>query len=554
MFQASDDPSNRPPPDVPRWRDATFLGLATGVSLVGAWSLTYGLRLTPYPPFDFSDLIIRVAPGWVATNAIEDLGAWAQRLLLAGGVVASVVFMTLLVIIGRKRVGAIGGLVAGLSVAVLALGLGYSLDTLVDTRSAVMATFLMLAIGGAVGLFAGRSLERLRDAERRLQTPGAVSWLDEPGDFQRRELLRWALIMVVVAGGGGSFIGWAARRLTGPAVPTRAGMPLADVRAELEAIERETGGTVDFSVAEPLPPFEDDFAAPAGVRPRLTSNDRFYVIDISTRDPNIPDENWSLTVGGLVERQLQLSYLDLLSMPAVELDGTLMCISYEYGTGLISTTRWTGVPLRHVLRAAGIGDRVKDIVLRGAGGYSDSIPLSIGLDPRTILAYGMNGTALPRKNGFPCRLYVPNIYGEKNVKWLESIELVDYDYQGFWQERGWTDEALINAISVIDTPFEQVQCDDAGIVPIGGIAFAGSRGVERVELRIDQDPWIDVELEPYEPELVWQRWRYDWSAPPGRHELTVRATEVGGIRQVEQEAPPHPDGMTGLHTLTVAVL
>jgi hypothetical protein len=297
----------------------------------------------------------------------------------------------------------------------------------------------------------------------------------------------------------------------------------------------------------------DTFVAPAGVRSRVTSNDEFYVVDISTRNPRLSELSWALRIHGLVEREQLISWPELLALPSVELDGTLMCISYEHDNGLISTTRWTGVRLRDVLERAGVVDGTFDLICRGSNGYSDSIPLAKALEPTTLLAYGMNGTTLPRSHGFPCRLYVPGLYGEKNVKWLQEIELSASDYLGYWQERGWTDIAVINIVSIIDMPRGTVLID-TDTVPIGGIAFAGNRGVGAVQVRIDDGDWRDAALEDNDPPLIWQRWRLDWQPDRGNHRISVRAIDGDGVPQVETERPPHPDGMTGLHTVSVDIV
>jgi DMSO/TMAO reductase YedYZ molybdopterin-dependent catalytic subunit len=230
-----------------------------------------------------------------------------------------------------------------------------------------------------------------------------------------------------------------------------------------------------------------------------------------------------------------------------------MCISFTYGSDLISTTRWTGVRLRDVLQRAGIKDGVVDLVCRGAGGYSDSIPLAKALEPTTLLVYGMNGDALPQQHGFPCRLYVANLYGEKNVKWLQEIELVDSDYLGFWQERGWSDTATEHVLSFIDTPHGKATPDADGNVPVAGISFAGARGISTVEVQVDDGEWQPATVEPYDPALIWQRWRFDWKPTPGNYHLTVRATDSAGMLQIEEQTDPHPDGMTGYNTVRIQI-
>jgi DMSO/TMAO reductase YedYZ molybdopterin-dependent catalytic subunit len=335
---------------------------------------------------------------------------------------------------------------------------------------------------------------------------------------------------------------------------TLANRDLAQVREQLELDAVASGNALQLTAPEPLPQVVETFVAPPGVHDRFTSNSNFYIVDAAVRDPRIVERAWRLRIHGAVERETTLSYSDLLSLPAVELDGTLMCISFEYANSLISTTRWTGVRLSDILALAGPRAEVADVALHGAGGYSDSIPLSKALEPTTLAAYGMNGASLSHAHGFPCRAFVPNLYGIKNVKWLQEIELVTHDYRGFWQERAWTDVAEIHAITMIDTPWEETPRDEAGMVWVGGIAFAGSRGVSRVELSIDDGPWLACECEPYVPNLVWQRWRYHWSARPGRHSLTVRAFELDGTPQVATPQPPHPNGLTGLDRIDVRIL
>jgi DMSO/TMAO reductase YedYZ molybdopterin-dependent catalytic subunit len=410
------------------------------------------------------------------------------------------------------------------------------------------ATWLVLAFGATL-VAGGRLLSfwiaRLSDAIQEAESP-AKHWLDHPGDLGRRDVVRQIALVTIGVGVGGVASGRLLRDVGTAGAETSASIPLAEARAAAA-----TPVTLPTSV--PAPPLPDTFVAPAGVRSRVTSNDEFYVVDISTRNPRLSELSWALRIHGLVEREQLISWPELLALPSVELDGTLMCISYEHDNGLISTTRWTGVRLRDVLERAGVVDGTFDLICRGSNGYSDSIPLAKALEPTTLLAYGMNGTTLPRSHGFPCRLYVPGLYGEKNVKWLQEIELSASDYLGYWQERGWTDIAVINIVSIIDMPRGTVLID-TDTVPIGGIAFAGNRGVGAVQVRIDDGDWRDAALEDNDPPLIWQRWRLDWQPDRGNHRISVRAIDGDGVPQVETERPPHPDGMTGLHTVSVDIV
>jgi DMSO/TMAO reductase YedYZ molybdopterin-dependent catalytic subunit len=405
----------------------------------------------------------------------------------------------------------------------------------------------------AGGLFYEHMLTRLAAAVGAAAPVSPISWLDQPGTIGRREAIVHGLgigVSVLVFGSAG---GWLLRRANVRQPPTFAGHDLTEVRALLlpatAAAANDTDGLSAASDAT-----TDGFDTPPDLRARSTPIDRFYVVDAAVRDPRIVESDWTLRVHGAVERELRLTYADLLALPAVELDGTLMCISFEYENNLISTTRWTGVPLHEILRLAGPLPSAIDVALHGSGGYSDSIPLAKALEPTTLAAYGMGGKALTHRHGFPCRVYVPNLYGIKNVKWLREIELVSYDYRGFWQERAWTDTAEVNTISMIDAPWQEAVRDEDSAVWVAGMAFAGARGIRSVELSVDDGPWLPVDLEPYVPALVWQRWRHQWGPDAGTHTLTVRAVDLAGEPQITASQPPHPDGLTGLDRVEVRIL
>jgi DMSO/TMAO reductase YedYZ molybdopterin-dependent catalytic subunit len=524
---------------------SSLAGLATGAIVLAVWWVLYSVNLLTFPPFDLGDWFIRQSPGALATRAIETLADDAQPAALAGGVVVMLCVWSLVGIASGRLGDGWPARLLPLGLLPLSLALAWWAD---DNLGIGIAVWYTLVLGGTLvagGTFLSGWLDRMQAAAQST-FPQSEHWLDRPGDYERRALLRQLAIATIVLAGGGTLIGRLLRSTDVGDVTTGQALPLADARTELST-------PVALPTPVPANPLPDSFTAPDGVRQRQTDNGEFYVVDISTRDPNLAELSWALRIHGLVERELLVGWPDLLAMPSVELDGTLMCISYEHDNGLISTTRWTGVPLRDVLQQAGLQNTAVEVICRGANGYSDSIPLAKALESTTLLAYGMNGTTLPRAHGFPCRLYVPGLYGEKNVKWLEEIELVEYDYLGYWQERGWSDTAVVNTVSIIDTPRGTV-LRDSGTVPIGGIAFAGQRGISAVQVRIDDGDWQDALLEANEPPLIWQRWRFNWQPELGSYRLTVRAVDAEGNPQIEQERPPHPDGMTGLHTVEVDVV
>ncbi|HEY3228074.1 MAG TPA: molybdopterin-dependent oxidoreductase, partial [Roseiflexaceae bacterium] len=277
------------------------------------------------------------------------------------------------------------------------------------------------------------------------------------------------------------------------------------------------------------------------------------------RSPRVDASQWRLVIKGMVDRPISLSYDDLRALPRVEQTSTLTCISNEVGGDLIGNITWSGPRLRDLLQQAGVQSRAVDVVLRSSSSaYSDSIPIERALNPQNLIAFGMNGMTLAIDHGFPARLIVPGIYGMKNVKWLDEIEVVGEDYQGFWEVRGWDDRAIVKTQSVIDTGNTELQNDNSvkiedGKVVLGGYAFAGDRGITKVEVRIDGGDWQVTQLKMPTSKLTWREWRYEWPATPGTHSISVRATDGEGQLQTSDLAAPHPDGSSGWHTLRIDV-
>ncbi len=301
---------------------------------------------------------------------------------------------------------------------------------------------------------------------------------------------------------------------------------------------------------EALPIFQQGFE---GLEPLVTPNDEFYVISKNSIDPTVDVSDWSLTITGMVDNKMTLNYDALTAMPTQQQYATLQCISNVVGGDLIGCALWEGVPLWNLLLQAGIQPGVKDIVLHAADGYQESIPIEKAQDPHVLLAFRMNGAILPNNHGFPARLIVPNIYGMKNVKWLTRIEPVDHDFKGFWQQRGWSDEAIYKTMSRIDAPRNgaTVSAKVDREVLIGGIAFAGNRGISKVEVRIDEGEWKEAELGKVLSLLSWVQWKTTWEPPVSAgYTIRVRATDGTGELQDETELAPAPNGASGWHTIS----
>jgi DMSO/TMAO reductase YedYZ molybdopterin-dependent catalytic subunit len=173
-----------------------------------------------------------------------------------------------------------------------------------------------------------------------------------------------------------------------------------------------------------------------GVQP-ITPNDKFYTVTKNVVDPNVAPGVWGLEIGGLVAEPKRYGFADLTALPSVEQETTLMCISNRIGAGLFSNAVWKGVPLRELLAASRPGDGAVEVLLHAADGYTDTFAFEKAMEPTTLVVYQMNGQPLPQRHGYPVRVIVPGLYGEKNVKWVTAIDVIDHDGKGFYEQQGW---------------------------------------------------------------------------------------------------------------------
>jgi DMSO/TMAO reductase YedYZ molybdopterin-dependent catalytic subunit len=391
-------------------------------------------------------------------------------------------------------------------------------------RGIVLALALVLIGGGAL---LGRALAAVAE-------PSEASASKALG---RRRFLRLA--------GTGSFA----------VIVTAAGVSLLskkDQKASIAGEDEELAlaGRTSGPAASPSPSeLEKRFAPVPGTRRELTKTSEFYRIDINLRPPEIDGRAWRLKLGGLVERPLSLSLADIWSRPRQTQALTLSCISNPVGGDLISTGFWTGTPFKGILDEAGLKPGVREIAIESADDFYESVPLEEAMDPRTLLVYDMNGQPLTAAHGFPLRIFIPGHFGMKQPKWIVRMEAIDRPRVGYWVERNWSEKAPVLTTSVIDTVDAKGIDAASRLVPVGGIAYSGAKGISRVEVRADNGPWEKAELrEPALSPLTWVQWRYDWKAAPGKHVLQVRAYDGTGQAQVESERGTYPDGATGLHS------
>ena len=287
----------------------------------------------------------------------------------------------------------------------------------------------------------------------------------------------------------------------------------------------------------------------------LTPNKDFYRVDTALTVPRIDLDSWSLRVHGMVDREVRLSFADLLARPLIERPVTMTCVSNEVGGPYMGTARWLGVPLAPLLRSLGVKSGAEQLVARSVEGMTIGTPVATLLDGRdAMLAVGMNGEPLPLEHGFPVRMLTPGVYGYAgSCKWLSSLELTTFDqFDPYWVSRGWAAEAPVKTGSRVDRPRPFARLT-AGTVTVAGVAWAQRRGIAAVEVRIDDGPWAPAELLPAPSVDTWVQWRYSWPAVAGPHSIAVRATDRTGAVQTQPRATPFPSGATGWHTISVTV-
>jgi len=289
----------------------------------------------------------------------------------------------------------------------------------------------------------------------------------------------------------------------------------------------------------------------------ITPNNEFYITTYSDAVPAIDPKRFSLRVEGLVEKPYALSMKELEEMKDKTEFVTLECIGNPVGGDSIGNALWDGVTLKKIIERAVPKTGIVKTVFHAEDGYTDSIPYSLSLSDDVFLAFRMNDEPLPKQHGYPLRAVVPGIYGMKNVKWLSKIELVNYDYKGYWEKKGWSDEAVIPDKAQILMPMEG-KTIPLGNYVIGGVAFAGRYGISKVQVSLDdKKTWHDASLKPPLSQWAWTLWSYNWKpSKAGEYRITVRSVDRAGK---VQESPSligrllrsFPDGAKGLHSVNV---
>ncbi len=493
------------------------------VALGGAELAAGALPRVPSLVVAVGDAIIDLAPRTVVEFGIGTFGRDDKTVLVVGILVVALALAALLGVLARHHPWSATAGLAGVA-AVGFLAAGRQADTSRPLSALAAGAGVVAGVVGVTLLLASAPVPRARDGAEPIVSGGS-----------RRQFLALAgsLALVAVAAGAG---GRALLR----------GTRAAAARARVVL-------PVPYARRPPPPPGAS--LDNRGISPLFTPNDRFYRIDTALVVPDVDVERWRLAVTGMVREPLELTYEELLDLPMAEADVTICCVSNPVGGPLVGTARWLGVPLLDVLDKAGIAEGASQVVGRSVDGFTAGFPTAALRDARTALvAVGMNGEPLPLAHGFPVRLVVAGLYGYVSAtKWLTELELTTLDdFDGYWVPRGWAKEAPIKTQSRIDVPRRSRKLAP-GRVQVAGVAWAPARGISRVEVQADDEPWADARLAEPVSDAAWRQWVYEWEATPGAHRLRVRATDASGAVQSGRTGSPFPDGATGYHTVGVEV-
>ena len=556
---------------------AGIAGVVGAVVAFGIAELVHGLYSSvPSILVSIAQRIVELTPGGLVTAGIELLGTADIPTLIATVLVGTVVIAFLLGNLAVRHPSLALAGVAVLAAVAIAAALA---DPFVATMPTVITIVGALLAGAAVTGLLLRAAG-LRPAAQPTEEPpvagepgsaaSPVMRSREAGSDERIAVGRGGFLLL---GGGAAVAGLAAAgvgRLLGggtvdsAAKPKKLNLPEAPDekqpagKGEQEEAQQATGKSVTHETL-PQPPADASINMP-GMPKLITPASSFYLIDTALSSPRIDVNNWKLSVKGAVDNPVEFSYKDLLGMSTREADITLSCVSNTIGGGLVSNGRWTGVLLSDVLEEAGMSrDKItsasRQLVGRSVDGFTAGFKTDIALDGRNALvAFGLNGSELPIKHGYPVRLVIPGLYGYVSAtKWLTEIELTNWNFDAYWIQRTWSKEGPVKTQSRIDTIGDGDNLS-AGKNPIGGIAWAPHRGIEKVEVSTDGgQTWNTARLAKQLAEDTWRLYVYDWDASPGDYTIQVRATDGNGETQTASEASPHPSGATGYHTIDVTV-
>lgn len=533
------------------------IGLLLTLPLMAVLYLGDQLLGLPFIPFDNFDFIARILPGAVITFGIDmmvsviiglQLGELssaaktAEQLMALGAFVVVGVLFGLIYFAAMRRAKDFQidnyayGIIPGFLVGAVLMGISAMVNVTATANIYVSIIWVLLVFSawGAAFAWVYNDLSSLPETGEKAKAAAGDTVTAAATGLNRRQFL--------VRVGGAT----ATLTVVGAGLSTF----LREEDAAPTSLSSEAVQLADSGV---LPNADDPLVPAPGTRPEYTPLEDHYRIDISARPPVIDGETWVLPVMGLVNNPVELTLDDIQSDQFSHVDRyvTMSCISNRLGGDLISTTKWTGIPMKELVDLVQPSAEAQAIRITSADGFDEYVHLDlIENEDRIMLAYAWNDQPLLRKHGFPLRIHIPDLYGMKQPKWITQMEFVEREGEGYWVRRGWDAVARVNATSVIDTvAVDSIESrDGAFFVPVGGIAWSGARGISKVEVRVDDGEWQEAQLRSPISDTTWTIWRYDWPFEEGAHTFEVRCYEGDGTLQIERERGTRPSGATGIHS------
>jgi DMSO/TMAO reductase YedYZ molybdopterin-dependent catalytic subunit len=529
-----------------------LIGSLLTIPMIVLMNLAAQILGLPFAPFDFFNWMSRMLPGPVITFGIDlmidsmlllginvaNSAKTAEQVMAVGlfflsGVLAGVVFyevMRVRQVRADYLTGLVIGGIYGLPIVVISVGFGdYSVHPVL---SLFWLGLLFLVWGFAFSW-----------ATHQFRPAGKVE-LSPRGEIRRVEKINRRQFLVVLGG--------SAAAITVVGSGLGALLASAERRRREQILEDSVTHQSEGSGGMAFPNANDPISPVPGTRPEYTPLKDHYKVFIELEPTIIEGSNWTLPITGLVDNPLMLKIEDLRNnyQPRDQYV-TLSCISGRIGTTLISTTQWTGASLQEILADAKVRDTARYLRITSGDGFYETVDLDlIASDERIMLCYDWDGHPLPTDHGFPLRIWIPDRYGMKQPKWITGIEVIGEYQEGYWVERGWDETAQVKATSVIDTVAinNVIENGDQRLVPVGGIAFSGARGISKVEVRVDGGKWEAAQLRAPLSETTWVVWRYEWPFQAGSHTFEVRCAEGDETPQVEEVQDSRPSGATGIHS------
>ena len=502
-----------------RWWRGALAGVLAGAAALGAGQFIAGFTgASSSPVVAVGQLQIDFTPPWLKNFAIQEFGSHDKQVLVGGILVVLAIFAGLVGVLAVRRL-AYG--MAGLAVfAVVGLTAAASrptatFKTMLPTLFAVAVAVLVLRV--LVPLAAAGRAEPVTDGTTR----------------------RGFLIAGAATAGTALVADLIGRGLTERSSVATARSTLK-IPAPASPVSR-LSATTNLDIP--------------GISSFITPNSDFYRVDTAIVLPQVAPASWQLRIHGMVERELTLTFGELIRRPLIEDYITLCCVSNPVAGPYIGNAKWLGASLASVLREAGIKAGADQLLCTSADGFTSGTPVQTVMDGRdALLAVAMNGQPLPVEHGFPARMVVPGLYGYVSAtKWVTDIEVTTFaGNYAYWAQRGWSQQAPVKTESRIDVPSGSGPVT-AGPVTVAGVAWAQHKGIDAVEVRVDNGPWQQARLAAVPSIDSWRQWAWDWQATSGQHVLEARATDKTGYTQTSLQEPPEPNGATGYPSVRVSV-